>query len=93
MTYVKNVNGTSKPRYAIPNLTQKYEKSGGVHTKVCQATNCHKPATATAHVISASSGSREWMATRTCASHNHTTNKTSYNVAPKSLIPLKKIKK
>ncbi len=70
-TIVKNVNGTSKQRYKINNLHNKYVASGGTNSATCQAKGCSNPATATAHVrLTDGRKSDNWQFTRFCAIHN-----------------------
>jgi hypothetical protein len=72
---VRNINGTSKGSYQISGLKAKYHAAVGHSVSNCQVRGCGSKATATAHVIHASSSSSNtWYATAMCAKHNHTSN-------------------
>ena len=88
---VKNINGTSKSRYVVSSLKQKYIKAGGKDTKVCQVYSCSKKATATAHVIT--DKNRKWYLTPLCAHHNSHGHKACMGVCKDSLVALSKVKK
>lgn len=76
---VKNINGTSKPTYAIANLKTKFTTQGGHFSATCQAKCCAKPASATAHVKFVDQRkTQQWQLTSVCASHNHHTNKDAF---------------
>jgi hypothetical protein len=74
-TIVRNVNGTSKDRFKIDDLSRKFVESGGTTSGRCQAKGCKNAATATAHVAK-TDGRRDnnQHLTKLCAEHNHHTN-------------------
>ena len=73
---VKNLNGTSKPKYVIHALKTKYVKAGGCLSSTCQHKSCSKPVSATAHVKHTDGRKgNAWYLTSLCATHNHTSNK------------------
>lgn len=84
---VKNINGTSKDRYTITNLKEKYISAGGVKARVCQVVSCSNKVSATAHVHSGGS----WLLAPTCAMHNHHTNDKPMTIAKSALVPVKKV--
>ena len=91
-TSVKNINGTSKPRYVVSNLSAKYQDAGGTKSNKCQVSGCSKDATATAHVRKThGNASSSWNLTKTCASHNSSHNTQNMKVDSSSLVPLKNI--
>jgi len=68
---VKNVNGTSADRYAVPHLKQKYSEFAS-YPSTCQVLGCSDHATATAHVISCDGRSGgSWSLVPVCAAHNN----------------------
>lgn len=73
-TMVKNLNGTSGPRYEISDLHGKYLRMGGVDSGNCQVKECHDPGSKTAHVKKTDGRSDDdWYLCWVCATHNHTT--------------------
>lgn len=88
---VRNVSGTSKPRFVISNLSGKYVAAGGTTAKTCQVHSCNNSATATAHVRK--SGNGPMYLTKTCAHHNSHTNNANMNVSRTSLVKLTKVRK
>lgn len=69
---VKNLHGTSKPRFKITRLSGKYVAAAGYDVKYCQHLGCDKPPVATAHVkLDDPSAPRTWFLVKLCASHNH----------------------
>ena len=89
---VKNINGTSSPRYVVPDLKKKYVAAGGTNARTCQVNGCSKPNSATAHVQKVS-GSNQWHLTPMCAQHNHHSHEKPMNVNKSSLVKLSKIRK
>lgn len=90
---VKNVNGTSKGNYVIPDLKQKFMALGGSSSCGCQHKGCSHKATATAHVIHVDKRkSSEWLLTSLCAKHNHHTNNKPIALRKNAaLVPVKKV--
>lgn len=72
---VKNITGTSKPRYVVARLREKFEEFAGYEHKKCQVKGCPSDAAVTAHVRKVD-GRRDdnWYLTRMCATHNNYTN-------------------
>ena len=72
-TMVQNINGTSKERYKIDKLYQKYLDEGGAPVLKCQVKECKDDASKTAHVqVKDGSGDMTWYLCRVCACHNNT---------------------
>jgi hypothetical protein len=79
---VKNINGTSDPRYA--NSQSKTEDSWlavwrsetGSQRTTCAALNCSREDLVGGHVINCDGrSSNEWMLAPICKAHNHPSNK------------------
>jgi len=72
-TMVKNLNGTSDVRYAIPDLHTKYLAMGGVDSGNCQVKECPDAGSKTAHVKKTDGRTADdWYLCWVCAAHNHT---------------------
>jgi hypothetical protein len=94
-TIVKNINGTSKSRYVVPNLKQKFSDNGGTSSSTCQVKACKNPASATAHIINTDGRvDNTWKTTQLCSSHNNHNNKSEMALRKNAkLIPINKINK
>jgi hypothetical protein len=76
-TIVRNIGGTSSSRFKIARLSTKFERRGGSVVSKCQAKQCGKPVSATAHVRVVDGRRKEgqaWHLCRVCAAHNHVRN-------------------
>jgi hypothetical protein len=92
-TMVKNINGTSSPRYAIDNLSSKFVNHGGTSSSTCQVKQCSNSATATGHVKKTDARSDDnWHLTKLCAHHNHSSNDSEMALRKNAkLIPVRSV--
>jgi hypothetical protein len=69
---VRNVGGTSAPRYRIADLHAKFQRAGGTSSTRCQVKGCSNPGQATAHVrLVDLRRTQEWMLCWVCNHHNN----------------------